>query len=98
MLLRVVGVDGTVAWISGEDIRVILPATQEKQLPGKTDGGLAIVGRTSEITASIVAWNTPGAEAIVVAEAPDVLGARVNAALREQLSISPSFDLPAEPL
>jgi len=97
MVIRVIGVDGTVAWVGAEDIRLILPAQEDKpKLPTETADGIAIIGHEKpEIKASIVAFNTPGAEAIVIAESPDDFGPRVNDALRAD---SPSYDIPSEPL
>ena len=97
MVIRVVGVDGTVAWIGAEDVRLILPAQEDKPtLPTKDEKtGIALIRPASKIEASIVAWNTPGAEGIVVKEAPDDLAQRVNAALRAGFG-TPSYDIPAE--
>ena len=95
MMIRVTGVDGTVAWIGAEDVRLILPAQEEKAKLPTEENGVTIIRPKAEITASIVAFNTPGAEAIVVKEAPDALAPRVNEALRAD---SPSYDIPAAPL
>jgi len=91
MVIRVVGVDGTVAWIGAEDVRLILPAQENsKDLPTKDEKtGVAIIRPPVEIKASIVAFNTPGAESIVVGESPDALAYRVNNALR-----GPAYDIP----
>ena len=99
MVIRVTGVDGTVAWVSAEDVRLILPAQEDKPpLPTETAEGIAIIGHEApEIKASIVGWNTPGTEGIVIAESPDAFAQRVNAALREGFG-GPTYDIPAEPL
>ena len=91
MLLRVTGVDGTVAWVGAEDVRLVLPAQEDKPKLPTEENGVAIIRPKAEIKASIVAFNTPGAEGIVIAEAPDVFGPRVNEALGAD---SPSYDIP----
>ena len=96
MMIRVTGVDGTVAWVGADDVRLILPAQEEKAKLPTEENGVTIIRPKAEIKASIVAFNTPNAEAIVVGEAPDDLGPRVNAALRAEFT--PTYDIPAEPL
>ncbi len=92
MVIEMVGVDGTSAFVSAEDVRIILPAQEDTpELPTKDkETGVAIVRPPTEIKASIVSWNTPGAEAIVIGEPPAALAKRVNEALR-----GAAYDIPA---
>ncbi len=100
MVIRVEGVDGSVAWINAEDVRLILPATSkaDRQLPTKdAKTGVALIRPPAEIKATVVAWNTPGVEPIVIGGNPDDFAQRVNEALRAGCS-GPVYDIPAAPL
>ncbi len=97
MVIRVEGTDGTVAWVNAEDVRAILPAKSKKPDLPTEQNGVTIVGRTApEIKASLVLWNTPGADPLVIGEAPGDFAQRVNAALRA--GFGPTYDIPAVPL
>ena len=85
MLIRVTGIDGTDAFIDAQDVRVVMPGQEDSpkaKLPTE-ENGLPIIRPKEdkpEIAVSIVAFKTPGAQAIVIAEAPKQLTARINAA------------------